>query len=80
MSENGKNSTKVSTPNTKKGDRAIKLERDLPDGKLLELTPHKIKTILLRRMSILIGKRHTMESRTMWLKNERRRNAAPVAV
>jgi len=26
-----------------------------------------------------IGKRHMMESRTMWLKNEKRRNAAPVA-
>jgi len=27
---------------------------------------------------IPIGKRHMMESRTMWLKNEGRRNAAPV--
>jgi len=28
---------------------------------------------------IPIGKRHTMESRTMWLRNEKRRNATPVA-
>jgi len=35
--------------NTKyaKGDWTIKLERDLPDGKLLEIIPQKIKTILL---------------------------------
>ena len=30
----------------------------------------------MQRTSIPNGKRHTMESRTMWLKNERRRNAA----
>jgi len=35
--------------NTKyeKGDRTIKRERDLPNGKLLEITPQKIKIILL---------------------------------
>jgi len=38
-----------------------------------------MKTIQLRKRSIWIGKRHTMESRMMWLKNEKRRNAAPVA-
>jgi len=66
--------------NTKyeKGDRTINPERDLPDGKLLEITPPKLKTILLRRTNIPIGKRHTMESKTMWLKNEKRRNAALV--
>jgi len=71
--------TKVSIPNTKKGDQPIKLEKDLPDGKLREITQQKIKLILLRRTSIPIGKRHTMESRMRWLKNEKRRNAAPVA-
>jgi len=57
--------------NTKyeKRNRTIKLEKDLLDRKLLEITPQKIKLMPLRRTSIPIGKRHTMESRTMWLKN-----------
>jgi len=79
LSETEKNPIKVSIPNRKKGDRQIELERDLPDGKLLEIIPPKIKTILLRRTSIPIGKRHRIESRTMWLKKEKRRNAALVA-
>jgi len=80
VSENEKNPTEVSTPNTKRRGQTTKLERDRLDGKLLEITPQKIKIILLRRTSIRIGKRHTMESRTMWLKNEKRRNAALVVV
>ena len=79
LNENEKNPTEGSTPNTKGRGQTTKLERDLPDGKLLEITPPKIKTILLQKTSIPIGNRHTMESRIMWLKNERRRNAAPVA-
>jgi len=63
----------------KKGDRTIKLERDLPDGKLLEITSQQIKTIRLQKTSIPIGKRHTMESKTMWLKNGKGKNAAHVA-
>ena len=38
----------------------------------------KTEIILLGRTSIRIGKRHMMESRTMWLKNEKRRNTALV--
>jgi len=69
---------KASTENTKGRRWTIKREKDNPDGKLLEITLQKIKIILLRRTRILIGKRHAMESRTMWLKNERGRNAALV--
>ena len=67
--------------NTKyeKRDRTIKLERDHPNGKVGEITPQEIETILLRKTNIPIGKEHTTESRTMWLKNEKRRNAARVA-
>jgi len=71
--------TKVSSPNTKRRGRTIKLERDRADGSRLEITSQKTKIILPQRTSILIGKRLTKESSTMWLKNERRRNAAPIA-
>ena len=66
-------------PNMKKGDWTIKLERDHPDGKPREIPRQEIETILLRRTNILIGKKHKTESKTMWLTNEKRRNAALVA-
>jgi len=40
----------------------------------------KIKNKLLRRTNIPIGQKHTMESKTMWLKNEKTRNATLVVV
>ena len=60
-----------------KKDRKIRLERDPPDGRLLEIIQLKIK--IPRRTNTPIGKRLTKELKTMWLKKERRKSVALVA-
>ena len=67
---NTKYEKKGSDNKARKGSSQWKTPRNNTTKKLIRI---------LQRTTIPIGKRHTMELRTRWVKNEQRRNATPVA-